>query len=138
VLGLPLDILITGANVQDRDGGIDVIRAVRQRFPSLKKIWADSAYAGRCVEEAKELGIDLDVVRRSDEGLVWTGKGEEPPPRGFKIVKRRWIVERTIAWLGRFRRLSKDYEHSTASSLAWHWIAFIRTLARRIGARIKF
>ncbi|MBP9944234.1 MAG: transposase [Desulfomicrobium sp.] len=72
-------------------------------------------------------GCELEIVRRSDDAPreVWLEEGQEPPvSEGFKVVKWRWIIERTFGWLGRYRRLSKDYEQSTVSSLAWrvYWI----------------
>ena len=138
VLGLPCAILIHSAAIQDRDGGLDVIALAVAKYPTLKKMWADGGYAGRCVVQARDRsGCDLEIVKRSDEaaGAMWLKEGDTPPvSTGFKLVKWRWLVERTFGWLGRHRRLSKDYEESTASSLACIRLALIWLLVRRLGA----
>lgn len=108
------------------------------KFPTLRKIWADGGYAGQCIVKVREqTGIDLEIVKRSDEGsgALWQQEGEQPPvSNGFKVVKWRWLVERTFGWLGRQRRLSKDYEGTTESSLACLRLALIWLLTRRLGA----
>jgi putative transposase len=131
-------IRIQSADTQDRDGALDVIQAAHAKYQTLKKIWADGGYAGQCELAVLEAtGCELEIVRRSD-GVpreVWLAEGEEPPvASGFKLVKWRWIIERTFGWLGRYRRLSKDYEQSPASSLAWVRLALIAILVRRLGA----
>lgn len=136
--GMPMAIRIQPADTQDRDGAIDVIQAAHDKYQTLTKIWADGGYAGQCELAVLEAtGCELEIVRRSD-GVpreVWLAEGEEPPvASGFKLVKWRWIIERTFGWLGRFRRLSKDYEQSPASSLAWVRLALIAILVRRLGA----
>jgi putative transposase len=107
------------------------------RYETLKHLWADGGYAGQCelaVQEATE--CTLEIVRRSDDAhrVVWLGESQEAPAsEGFKVVKWRWIIERTFGWLGRYRRLSKDYEQSTASSLAWVRLALVAILLHRFG-----
>ena len=92
-----------------------------KNFPLLKKIWADGAYAGKLVDWAQEYGEwILEIVKRSD-GV-----------KGFELLPHRWIVERTFAWLGRFRRLSKDYEKLIETSEAMIRIAMIRIMIRRL------
>jgi len=136
--GLPIAICIQPADVQDRDGALDVVELARTKYHELMKLWADGGYRGQCIVRVKEAtGVDIEVVRRSDEGArdIWLREGEEPPvATGFKLVSWRWIVERTFGWLGRYRRLSKDYEQSVDSSLAWIRLALIWMLARRLGA----
>lgn len=81
-------------------------------------------------------GCELEIVRRSDDAPreVWLAEGQAPPvSEGFKLVKWRWIIERTFGWLGRYRRLSKDYEQSPASSLAWLRLALVAILIHRFG-----
>jgi putative transposase len=138
VLGLPLAILIHPADIQDRDGGLKVIAMAIAKFPTLKKIWADGGYAGQCIVNAREQsGVDLEIVKRSDQGAgaLWQQDGEEPPiSAGFKVVKWRWLVERTFGWLGRHRRLSKDYEGTNESSLACVRFALVWLLMRRLAA----
>ena len=139
VLGISCAILIHAADMQDRDGGLKVIALAIAKFPSLKKIWADGGYAGQCIVKVRaETGVDLEVVKRSDEGsgALWQKDGEDPPvSAGFKVVKWRWLVERTFGWLGRHRRLSKDYEETTESSLACVRLALVWLLTRRLAAQ---
>lgn len=116
------------ASVQDRDGAPAVIEQTCERFPTLAHFFADSGYSGDAVEAAL-LNIDtaptIEIVRRpSNAG-------------GFIVVARRWIVERTFAWLGRCRRLAKDWETSLASSNAWLYIASIRRSVRYIARTVK-
>jgi putative transposase len=130
-------IRIHSADTQDRDGALDVIQAAHTKYETLKHLWADGGYAGRCeiaVKEATE--CELEIVRRSEDAPreVWLQEGQEAPvAEGFKLVKWRWIIERTFGWLGRYRRLSKDYEQSPASSLAWVRLALIAILIHRFG-----
>jgi putative transposase len=131
-------VRIQPADTQDRDGALDVIQAAHAKYETLKHLWADGGYAGRCEIAVKEAtGCELEIVRRSDDApqVVWLKEGEEPPiSEGFKLVKWRWIIERTFGWLGRYRRLSKDYEQSPASSLAWVRLALVAILIHRFGA----
>ena len=135
-LGLPISIQILSASVQERDGAPSVIVEAKRRAPRLTCIWGDSGFAGRCVDQVQEkTGIALKIVKRSDAGDVrrWCA-GESTPTAlaaGFKVLPRRWVVERTFAWLGRYRRHSKDYEANPESSLAWAYIAFVRLLVQR-------
>lgn len=121
VLGCLLVVVVHSAGIQDRDGAKPVLRELKATAPTVTKVWADSGYLGSPVIFAKELGIDLEVVKRTDN---------EP---GFKLVKHRWKVERTFAWLGRSRRLSKDYERYTINSEARVKVAAIHGMLRRIG-----
>jgi putative transposase len=136
---LPIVFAVHAADVQDRDGALAVIKAAMENSPSIKKIWADGGYSGKLIETVlSTCGVDLEIVKRSDDafsGEQWLPEGAPVPvATGFKLIKQRWIVERTFGWLGRQRRLSKDYEQSNASSLAWMRIAMIWLLARRAGA----
>ncbi len=135
--GLPCAILIHSADIQDRDGGVDVIELAHAKYASLRKLWADGGYSGNCVKVVKDkTGIDLEIVRKTDamSGEVWLkGDEETPVSEGFKVLKWRWIVERTFGWIGRNRRLSKDYEETVASSLAWVRLTLIGLLVRRLG-----
>lgn len=116
-----LDFVVHPADLQDRDGAKLVFEKLEDRFPRLQKIWADGAYAGKFVEWAKDAGPWLvEIVKRSDTAV------------GFELLPHRWIVERTFAWLGRFRRLSKDYEALIESSEAMIRIAMIRLMVRRL------
>jgi putative transposase len=120
-LGLILAIVVHAGNVQDRDGARLVLAKLLGFFPRLSLIWADGGYAGKLIEWARAMGgWTLQVVRRNDD------------LEGFVVLPRRWIVERTFAWLGRYRRLSKDYETLTDSSETMIRIAMINLMVHRL------
>jgi putative transposase len=120
-LGHLLEVVVHAANIQDRDGAKLVLDKLSQTTKdSLRKLWADGAYAGSLIEWVCEhLAAVLEIVAR------------EPGQVGFQVLPRRWVVERTFAWLGRYRRLSKDYEQLTESSEAMIYLASIHTLLKR-------
>jgi putative transposase len=120
-LGLLLVVVVHAASIQDRDGAKLVLGKLRGRFPRLRVIWADGAYAGQLVAWARALGgWLLEIVRRPEGATV------------FQVLPKRWIVERTLAWLGRCRRLSKDYEGLAETSETWVQIAMIHLMLRRL------
>lgn len=120
-LGLLLLVWVTGAALQDRDGGVELCDEAHDKFPRLKKIWADSSYRGELVEYVNSwCRFVLEIVKRP------------PEQRGFQVQPKRWIVERSLAWLNPFRRLSKDYENTTVSSEAMIKIANIQWMLRRV------
>ena len=121
-LGLLVGLVVHAADIQDRDGAPEVLKSIRQRFPRLRHVFADAAYAGPKLEAALEdIGKwTLEIIRRSDTA------------QGFEILPRRWVVERTFAWLNRCRRLAKDWEKTITSAQAWILIANIRLLTRRL------
>ena len=120
-LGLVLAVVVHAANIQDRDGAKLVLAQLVGRFSRLKLIWADGGYAGALIGWARQLGRwVLAIVKRSDE------------VSGFVILPQRWIVERTFAWLNRYRRLSKDYETLTNSSENVIYLAMIHLMVRRL------
>lgn len=120
--GLMVGIKVHEANIQDRDGAVDVLASIRSSFPWLHHIFADGGYAGPKLRgRLKEIGRwTVQIVKRSDKA------------EGFEVIPRRWVVERTFAWLGRCRRLAKDWEKSIASAEAWAIVAHIRNLTRRL------
>jgi transposase len=119
--GHTLDTLITAASVQDRDGAKPLLRRLKQLFPSITKVWADGGYAGKLVDWAKAaLGIDLVIVNKL------------PDQRGFVVLPRRWVVERSFAWSDTCRRLSKDYEGYIDVSRAFNLLASIHTILKRL------
>ena len=128
--GFLLKVVVSAADVQDRDGGRLVAHAVRlfgPPLPRLTLIWADAAYAGAFVEELREqFGWTVQIVKRCDE---------QPAPPGFQVQPHRWIVERTFGWFGGFRRLSKDYEYELESSEALIYVAMSHLLLRRLTRR---
>ena len=120
-------MVVTAASVQDDEGAKLVFGAIRGRFSRLKLVWADGIYkrvADWVAAWRPAHPVRLEVVVRKKQG-----KKKE---RGFKVVKRRWVVERTFAWLGRNRRLSKEYEGTVASSEAFIKLAMVHLMARRI------
>jgi len=121
-IGLMLFILVHGADVQDRDGAPDVLKAIRYRYPWLRHIFADGGYAGDKLRDAMKGHGDwtVEIIKRSDAA------------KGFVLLPRRWVVERTFAWLGRCRRLAKDWEATIESSTAWAYIANIKVMTRRL------
>ena len=117
-----LFVVIHAADIQDRDGAPDVLREIRYRFPWLRHVFADGGYAGDKLRSALNGrgGWTIEIIKRSDTTV------------GFEVLPRRWVVERTFAWLGRCRRLAKDWERSIESSTAWTFIASIKLMTRRL------
>lgn len=135
--GLLLKAVVHAADIQDRDGGKLVLAKITAGFPRLRHLWVDAGYRGRFVTWVEEtLHWSVEVVQHWWTGLkaVWVAPGETPPtkPTGFQVLPRRWVVERTFAWLGRNRRLSKDYEVLPATEEAWIYLAMSRLMAVRL------
>jgi transposase len=120
--GLLVGAEVHPADVQDRDGAVLVIEAVHQLFPWLRHLFADSVYNGPNLPEAlaKFGKWTIEIVKRAADAV------------GFQLLPRRWVVERTLAWLNRNRRLAKDFEASIASAKAWVYIASVQLLIRRL------
>jgi len=110
------------ADVQDRDGAVDLLASIRSLYPWLRHLFADGGYAGDKLRDAMaQFGRwTFEIIKRSDAA------------QGFELLPRRWVVERTFAWLGRCRRLAKDFEATVESAVAWIFIAHIRRLTRRL------
>ncbi|MHC2357838.1 transposase [Sinorhizobium meliloti] len=121
-LGLMVGLMVHSADIQDRDGAPDLLKSIKNRWPWLLHVFADGGYAGdKLKKRLQKIGKwTLEIIKRSDKA------------KGFEILPRRWVVERTFAWLGRCRRLAKDFEKSVASAEAWITIAHIRMLTRRL------
>jgi len=113
---------VHAADVQDRDGAPAVLASIRYLFPWLRHVFADSAYSGGKLDASLgKLGKwTIAVVKRTDHST------------GFHVLPRRWVVERTFAWLNRNRRLAKDFETTIASAEAWLYLASVQLLARRL------
>ncbi len=122
--GLLVAAIVHAADIQDRDGAPALLASARRAFPWLRHVFADAAYAGEKLEAAlAQLGSwTMEIVRRSDTA------------KGFVLLPRRWVVERTLAWLNRNRRLAKDFEASLESALTWLLIASVKLLSRRLAA----
>ena len=119
-----LAVVVTAASVQDRDGAKRLLGALRHKFSRLRLMWADQAYAGQLVAWVKALRVyrpvRLEIVKRS----ICT--------KGFQVSPKRWIVERTLGWFNRYRRLSKDYELLPQTSEAMIRVAMIHLMIRRL------
>jgi transposase len=140
---LILQVLVHEADIQDEQGGKLLLAPVKGGLPRLKLIWADSRYkcSGFPDWVKAELGCEVEIVAHPWSGQrgIWTSPDgtEEPPPSrpsGFQVLPRRWVVERTFAWLGTCRRLGKDYEVLPSSEEAWIYLAMIRIMLRRIAS----
>lgn len=123
-IGLPVGMIVHPANVQDRDGAPELLASVRDAFPWLRHVFADGAYAGDKLKDAlKDIGDwTIEIVKRSDTA------------KGFVLLPRRWVVERTFAWLNRNRRLAKDFEATVESAVTWLYIASVQLMSRRLAA----
>jgi len=118
-----LHTVVHPADIQDRDGGALVLSSLFGMFPFLEKLFADGGYQGPKFQKAitKILPqIKTEIIKRSDKAI------------GFEILPRRWVVERTFAWLGRCRRLAKDWENLTRTALAYVRLASIRLMLRKL------
>jgi putative transposase len=116
-----LEVVVHAEDIQDRDGAQLVLSKLsKATINRLEKIWADSAYSGKLIAWVHEqLDCLLEIVKKATD------------QQGFEVLPRRWVVERTLAWLSRFRRLSKDYEHITYCSEGMIYMASIRTMLKR-------
>lgn len=150
--GLLLRVVVHPANLQDRAGAKLVLVGMDDAFPRIRQLWADQGYTGKVRTWIKEtLGWEVTIVRHrprsrgrwvphsptgdlSDWTTVWFTYERAPAERtGFRgVLPRRWVVERTIAWIGRNRRMSKDYEYRPATSEAWVYLSMIRVMLRRL------
>jgi len=121
-IGLPLGMIVHPANIQDRDGAPELFASLHGLYPWLSHIFADGGDAGDKLKEAlKPLGDwTLEIIKRSDTA------------KGFVLLPRRWVVERTFAWLNRNRRLTKDVEASIESATTWLYIASVKLMSRRL------
>ena len=120
-LGLILTLIVHAGSIQDRTGAKAVLIRLLKSFPALRLIWADGGYRGKLVDWVKNFcGWTLEIVKRNDD------------LKGFNVLPKRWIVERTFGWLNFSRRLSKDYEHNHRSSETIIYIAMIHLMTKRL------
>jgi putative transposase len=126
-MGLLLAVLVHSANIQDRDGAKYLLTYIADWLPRVTTVVADGGYAGRLVRWVREtFGWTLHIVKRTADMV------------GFEVLPIRWRVERTFAWLGHYRRLSKDYEGRTEVSEAFVYVAMIQLMLRRFSAPQAF
>jgi transposase len=119
--GLLLAVVVTIAGLQDRDGAHRLLTALRAKFSTIGLVWADGGYAGRLVDWAQAvLAFAVTIVKRTDDLT------------GFRVLPRRWVVERTLAWLSKHRRCVRDYETRPDHAEAMVYIAMIMTMSRRL------
>ncbi len=147
--GLVLEAKVHSAKVPDEDGIRLLLERARGRLPRLSHLWVDAGYRGRGRRWAQEeLGLSVEVVRKPPKPapekvmLAWAKEWHKEgskvdwqrlmPPRGFQVLPRRWVVERTFSWLCQNRRMSKDYERLCASAEAFVYAAMSRLMARRL------
>lgn len=118
--GLLLRVVVHSAGIQDRDGATLVLEDLRQRCPDLELIWADAGYLARQVDAAVAAvpNLRIEIVKRSQ-------------PKGWELLPRRWVIERSFAWFGRNRRLARDYEGLTAVAADFVHLAAIQLMLRR-------
>jgi putative transposase len=147
--GLVMKVRVHSARVPDQDGIRLLLESARERLPRLSHLWVDAGYQGRGRRWAEEvMGVSVEVVRKPQKPLpedvakAWTQELAREgikvnwqrlmPPRGFRVLPRRWVVERTFAWLSQNRRMSKDYERLAESSEAFVYAAMTRLMVRRL------
>ena len=118
-----LNVVVHPADVQDRDGAFHLLRRARRLFPFITRIFADGGYAGEKMALVvwRTGAWKLEIVKRSDT-------------RGFEVLPKRWIVERTFAWISRNRRLARDFERYATTAAAFVRLAMIRIMLRRLAA----
>ena len=121
--GLLIHAIVHAADIQDRDGAFHLLRRARRLFPFIERIFADGAYAGRKMAMTvwRTGTWRLQIVKRSDAA-------------GFEVLPKRWIVERTFAWISRNRRLARDFERYATTVAAFFRLAMIRIMLRRLAA----
>jgi putative transposase len=125
-LGLVLEVRVRAADIQDRDVAKIILRPLKKKHGRLKKIWADAIYRGKLIEWVGKLRHGRGHRRIELEIVAKTAKGH------FVILPKRWIVERTFAWFGRSRRLSKDFEALCETTETWIYIAMIYLMVKRL------
>ena len=119
--GFPIAVTVTPANVQDPLAATEILEEVMEKVPTLQKVWADRRYVGKLLERiSQKLGIAVEVV------------APDPTTKGFAVLPRRWVIERTFAWLGRYRRLARDWEAASWSVIGMLCAAITRIFANRL------
>jgi putative transposase len=122
-MGMVLGAVVHPANIQDRDGAKLLFEKVKDRYPRLTLVWADGGYAGQLIAWLNDCcEWTLEIVKRNAD------------LKGFHVLPRRWVVERTFGWIGRYRRMSKDYEELEENSEAMMYLSMTRLMLKRLAA----
>ena len=123
------------ADLADREGAKVLLDRVGESFPNLRHLWADAGYRGANLRRwiTEQLGLSLEIVQRGSR-WVWVRNDVEPEPipAGFEVIRKRWVVERTFAWICRNRRMSRDYEFLAETTEALIYVTMIRLMLRRL------
>ena len=126
-IGLLLCVVVHPANIQDRDGAKQVLKKAKDKFPRLKLVWADGGHRGKLIDWVQQTcGWVLEIIKRSDD------------IKGFHVLPRRWVVERTFAWLLNYRRHAKDYEVLPRNSEALIQVAMMHLVLKRLAPKTGF
>jgi putative transposase len=133
--GLVMKAKVHQANLADREGARMVLDRIGETFPDLRHLWADAGYRGADLKRwiIEGLGLSLEIVQRRSR-WVWVRNDVEPEPipAGFEVIRRRWVVERTFAWISRNRRMSRDYEFLAQTTEALIYVTMIRLMLKRL------
>ncbi len=133
--GLVMKATVHPADLADREGAKVLLDRVGESFPNLRHLWADAGYRGADLRRwiTEGLGLSLEIVQRRSR-WVWVRNDVEPEPipAGFEVIRRRWVVERTFAWICRNRRMSRDYEFLAQTTEALIYVTMIRLMLRRL------
>jgi putative transposase len=133
--GLVMKAKVHQADLADREGARVVLERVGESFPNLEHLWADAGYRGADLRRwiTERLGLSLEIVQRKPR-WVWVPNDVEPDPipAGFEVIRRRWVVERTFAWILRNRRMSRDYEFLPETGEALIYVTMIRLMLKRL------
>lgn len=129
--------MVHRADVLDRDGAVLVLAATKAVCERMKLSWADMGYRGQQLKQwiEQECHWELDIVKRPSKWGRYPVDVEPPPMPAFTVLRHRWVVERTFAWIGRYRRMSKDYEYLIESSEAMLYLTMIRLMLKRLARR---
>jgi putative transposase len=131
--GLVIGVAVHEASIADRDGAKLLLGKVGDRLPRMEKVWADRGYNGKIGEWIKErLGWTLEIIKPPRKWVRVPADEEPPPWVGFTVLPRRWVIERTLAWILRNRRMSRDYEFLAQTTEALLYVAMIRLMVRRL------
>jgi putative transposase len=138
--GLLMKAKVHPADLADREGARALLERVGESFPNLEHLWADAGYRGAELRNwiTEQLGLTLEIVQRKRR-WVWVPNDVEPDPipAGFEVIRRRWVVERTFAWILRNRRMSRDYELLPETGEALIYVTMIRLMLKRLAKGVE-